>query len=112
MSAPGNVPTIKAHYQNFTLVEGISSIEFWLLGLTLFGGTGNYYMVQYQLNQILTACGGTETDLSLWIMVSVIVQCLTRILVGSLQDKLQTKCGLPRPLLAFFLYLSLEVSLN
>ena len=102
LSAPGNVPTIKAHYQNFTLVEGISSIEFWLLGLTLFGGTGNYYMVQYQLNQILTACGGTETDLSLWMMVSVIVQCLTRILVGSLQDKLQTKCGLPRPLLAFF----------
>ena len=58
-------------------------------------------MVQYQLSQILTACGGTETDLSLWIMVSVIVQCLCRILVGSLQDKLQTKCGLPRPLLAF-----------
>ena len=94
LSAQGNLPTSKAHYQNFTLVEGISSIEFWLLGLTLFGGTGNYYMVQYQLSQILTACGGTETDLSLWIMVSVIVQCLCRILVGvyKINYKLSVDC--------------------
>ena len=101
LSVLGNVPTVKTHYQNFTLVEGISSIEFWLLVLTLFGGTGNYYMVQYQLSQIVAAFGGTETDLSLWLMVSAVVQCLARIVVGSLQDKLQTKCGLPRPLLAF-----------
>ena len=101
LSVLGNVPTVKTHYQNFTLVEGISSIEFWLLVLTLFGGTGNYYMVLYQLSQIVAAFGGTETDLSLWLMVSAVVQCLARIVVGSLQDKLQTKCGLPRPLLAF-----------
>ena len=97
-----NLSTADIHYREFTLGQAIKSIEFWLLALTIFGGTGSSYMVQYQLSQIITAIGGSENDLSFYLMIVVVVQCFSRILFGSLQDKLQVKCGVPRPLLLFF----------
>jgi hypothetical protein len=91
------------HYRNFTFVEALTSIEFWLLIVTMFGGIGNGSMIQYQLSQIITSVGGNEIDLSFYLMVVVVVQCIARIVFGSLQDKLQTKCGVSRPLLMFFI---------
>ena len=98
-----NLEDTRTYYRNFVLMEALSSIEFWLLVITIFGGTGNNYMVQYQLSQIVTAIGGSEDDLSFYLMVVIAMQVATRIVFGSLQDKLQTKCGLPRPLLVFFI---------
>ena len=63
----GNVPTNKTHSSKF-YVGKKNLINRIFLVLTLFGGTVTTTW-SYQLSQIVAAFGGTETDLSLWLMV-------------------------------------------
>ncbi|OIW08855.1 hypothetical protein TanjilG_16436 [Lupinus angustifolius] len=82
--------------EDHTIVEALSSVEFWIMFVSFLCGVGTGLAVQNNLGQIGLALG--YTDVSLFVSLISIFGFFGRIISGSVSEHFIKKAATPRPL--------------
>ncbi|OIV99555.1 hypothetical protein TanjilG_17365 [Lupinus angustifolius] len=82
--------------EEHTIIEALSSVDFWIMFVSFLCGVGTGLAVQNNLGQIGLALG--YTDVSLFVSLISIFGFFGRIISGTVSEHFIKKAGTPRPL--------------